>query len=284
MNVRLINRDWKLITSYFDQRLSDADKAKIETRRQQDPQFSQSLEEIIYVRRLLASLPQKRAPRNFTLAHAGVKAPRRALWLQPALSFVSIAAMLALVAVFSFNYLGAGTAPQAKQPQPAMMAAESNNAEPHAPMIINWNGAYSMGGGDSRTAAYSQADGIGGAGGPGFSLSQPGAGGGGPLESSELSPLVIEEPAIETLPELAAEAFIDEFAAASDLSTLILGLPNREDAGSIIRTIPTADLDQEPSIPTSPVNTQLMVITGVIAVLAGAGAFFLRKQSNASSR
>lgn len=59
MTERINYRDWKQISDYFDPRIASAEKAKISARRQEDPVFEQSLEEVQYIRYLLASLPKK---------------------------------------------------------------------------------------------------------------------------------------------------------------------------------------------------------------------------------
>lgn len=282
MTDRIDYRDWKLISDYFDPGIATAEKAKITARRQDDPVFEQSLEEIQYMRYLLASLPKKRAPRNFTLAAEMVKAPRRALWLQPALSFVSVAAMLALVTLFSFSFLNPGGIDQAKAPEMARMAAETADLEPAAPMIIHWNSYPAMGGGGGMAdqGGYSMADGLGGA--TDFSVPYVnpddsfGMGSGGPEESPENSLLTTEEPVVGTAPDSQDGPFTAEAKEATDLSRMILGVPNQENAGTILRTVPTADLQNSASKPLSSKNLW-MVIAGITAVLAGVGAFVLRK-------
>jgi len=284
MTERLNNRDWTLISAYLDARLSPSGKARVEERLKVDPLFKRSLNEIAYTRRLLASLPQKRAPRNFTLSAGMVKAPRRALWLQPALSFVSVAASVMLVVIFSFNYLGGGLMRQAQAPQAEMLAADNAVTEAAAPVIINWNPVLGMGGGGSDTVSkevYTGGDGIGGAGGPGFTLTAPGAGGGGPAELPESLPAPTEEPGAEILAEPAPDALAQEPAADADLSNLILGLPDSGEAGTMIIIMP---LRTEPPVapePLLPSRTLLMVIAGSIALIAGAAALILRKISNA---
>lgn len=282
MTERINYRDWKQISDYFDPRIASAEKAKISARRQEDPVFEQSLEEVQYIRYLLASLPKKRAPRNFTLSAETVKAPRKALWLQPALSFVSVAAMLALVTLFSFNFLNVGKINQANAPEMARMVAETADIEPAAPMIIQWNAYPGMGGGGGMTeeGGYSVTDGLGGA--TDFSLPSVNPedsfsmGGGGPVESPEQTLPDTEEPIVGISPELKSSPFTAESTEDSDLSRLILGVPNQEEAGTILRTVPTADQQNQASYPLSS-NNLWMALAGVIALLAGVGALLLRK-------
>ncbi len=282
MTERLNNRDWRLISAYLDERLSPSVRAKVDYRLNEDTHFKRSLDEIAYTKRLLASLPQKRAPRNFTLSAEYVKTPRRGLWLQPALSFVSVAAAVMLVVVFSYGYIGGGLSRASQAPQAEMLAADSALSESAAPVIINWNPILGMGGGDASTKEiYTGGDGIGGAGGPGFVLTNPGVGGGGPAESPGSLPAPTEMPGGEGLTAPTPEEQMEAPRTDSDLSGLILGLPDSEKAGTIIKTSPLrSEAPAEPQ-PRLPSRTLLMIITGVTAILAGAGALILRKISNA---
>ena len=173
-------KDWIQISAYLDEKLSTAEAARVNSRLASDPEFKQALNEIAYTRRMLWSLPKVRAPRNFTLSPEKVKAPVRQLWLQPAFSFVSIAAAAALVILFAGSYLLGG--PKTASPMVAQapeMSAELapdtvNKAagEPTNPPIINWNPMYGMGGGGGSDPVtdgyYGPGVGGGGAEGPGF--------------------------------------------------------------------------------------------------------------------
>ncbi|HQM54017.1 MAG TPA: hypothetical protein PLX29_00895, partial [Anaerolineaceae bacterium] len=81
MTERLTSRDWILISAYLDARLSPAASTRVEKRIQEDAHFKRSLEEVARLKQLLAALPQKRAPRNFTLAPEKAQKPLRGLWL-----------------------------------------------------------------------------------------------------------------------------------------------------------------------------------------------------------
>lgn len=296
MKERLTARDWKLISAYIDSRLSPTEITRVKARIQSDPQFKRSLDEIAYTRRLLQSLPEKRAPRNFTLSADKVKVPRKALWLQPVLSFVSIAAAVLLVVVFSSSYLFTGAkaaVPATMAPEAEMFTADQAAGEPTSPAIINWNPNLGMGGGSDAAARenYTGGGGIGGAGGPGWTVADPAVGGGTsdaipePLtavESVTLSTAVPEpQAAVETEPPITAlEEPLTELPSAksadgSDLSTLILGLPDEEERGSMLESQPP---------PSEPITRRLdsriwvMIISGATTLLAGAVALFLRRR------
>lgn len=300
MNDRMTDRDYELISAYIDSRLSPSENDRVKARVKSDPQFKQILDELTYTRRLLQALPQKRAPRNFTIASEKLSVPRRALWLQPALSFVSIASAVLLV-VFSSSYLLGGartSAPKVPAPESAMLAAEDATITAEAPVIINWNPVLGMGGGGDGT--YSGGVGGGGAGGPGWDISDTAVGGGAPDEGEDSLRESIEateipaEPATESpeqpapLPEVAAvtkEPEISSLAepqevspadstADDDLSTLILGIPDEEVQGQMIAK-EQAPVEREASQPFP--RTMIMIISGVVAILAGAVALFLRR-------
>ncbi|HOW91206.1 MAG TPA: hypothetical protein PK883_02715 [Anaerolineaceae bacterium] len=306
MNDRITDRDIELISSYLDSRLSPAENEKVRARLKSEPQFKQLLDEFTYTRRLLQALPQKRAPRNFTLSTEKAPIPRRAVWLQPALSFVSIAAAVMLVVVFSSSYLfGSARSSTAKEaaPEAAMLAAENASTEANPPAIINWNPVMGMGGGGGDMAAqevYTGGVGGGGAGGPGWDVSVPAAGGGTSDATEEPLPESPVEPGLAPAPveELPAEATaIPEVAAVTeeppltvmsepreldpaasnaegDLSSLILGIPDEEQQGQIMSSDQPPVVD-EPNRPD--LRSLLLIISGAVALLAGAAALVLRR-------
>jgi hypothetical protein len=160
-----------LISAYLDSRLTPSQTKNVVTRLETDAQFMAALNEISYTRRMLRALPQKRAPRNFTLPRETAKAPLKALWLQPVLSYASALSALLLVVIFVGSYLLGGRSLAAPVAQPAseMYAAGDAARESDSPPLINWNPIMGMGGGaPDGMGGYSGGDGIGGAGGPGF--------------------------------------------------------------------------------------------------------------------
>ena len=281
MNDRYLNRDVEQLSAYIDLRLSTAEKTKVETRLETDPAFKELFTELTYTRRLLQALPKKRAPRNFTLSADFAGSPRRTPWLQPALSFVSVAAALMLVVVFTSSYLlgGAKNAAPAAAPQAAELRAMEDSAEVTTPPIINWNPMLGMGGGGDDTYA----GGIGGAGGPGWDVTASDV-------ESELAPaeelpaepdLLLEEPVDEKAPltalaEPESEDPTLKKIEGDDLSTLILGVHGEESQGEILPSAADqAEMEHESrtGLPVIPI----MIISGIIAVLAGVTAILLRR-------
>lgn len=119
-------RDVELLSAYLDGQLSPFDSARLESRLASDPQLRAVMDDLRASRGLLRKLPQRRAPRNFTLTPkmAGLKAPEPRAY--PTLRFATALATLLLLVSFAVN----GFVP---------LAARSLAAAP-AP-------AYGMGGG-----------------------------------------------------------------------------------------------------------------------------------------
>jgi hypothetical protein len=273
MSNALTFKDWEMISAYLDERLSPPDCKRMETRLASDPDYKKSFDEIAYTRRLLRSLPQKRAPRNFTITPSNikVKSPVRIPWLQPALSFVSIAAVVGLVVIFAGTYLlrGAGAAkPAVYAPEMAADGYNQTAESSSTPVIINWNPIMGMGGGGGGTPDESgiYKGGIGG--GPGMVVQQPAPESVEPTAEPTVG--VLTAPLSTAIPESTTRT-----AGEGDLSSLILGLPNPEDEGKVIESESLRQSRAGLSISPQPI---LMIVSGVIAVLAGAAALILRRR------
>ncbi len=60
-------RDLELLSSYLDGQLKASDSNRLEARLKTDPELASALSDLRAARTLLRKLPQRRAPRNFTL-------------------------------------------------------------------------------------------------------------------------------------------------------------------------------------------------------------------------
>jgi hypothetical protein len=143
MTTQLNPQDWQTISAYLDGQLSKRDKAQFEARLQSQPELRKGLEEIQRTRMLLRSLPQRRAPRNFTLSPSMV--PKRYTIgrffpsLRLASALASFLLMLAFAGQFVLgrNILAMAVATQAPALQSAPSAAQTlKGAQP--PAIIVW--------------------------------------------------------------------------------------------------------------------------------------------------
>ena len=105
-------RDVEMLSAHLDANLSQADSARLEARLATDPELDSILQDLSQARSLLRRLPQRRAPRNFTLSpqRAGVRPP-----LPRAYPVLRLASALAAV-LFFFTFLGNSVALPAAEP------------------------------------------------------------------------------------------------------------------------------------------------------------------------
>jgi hypothetical protein len=136
--------DLEKLSAFLDGQLSKAEKARLESRLQEDKELVSVLEDLQQTRAILQKTPQHRIPRDFRLTPkmTGVRPPLPTL--VPAFSWASAAAMLLFIFTLGVNMLGhlASSSPA------TLMAA--------APMS---SGAYGVGGGPtiSQTPATDNA-------------------------------------------------------------------------------------------------------------------------------
>jgi hypothetical protein len=301
--------DWVQISAYLDGRLTPDQNAKFETLIDSDPELKQAVREFRYTKRMLASLPSKKAPRNFTLSPEKVKSSvRRTAWFQPVLGFVSVGAAIMLVVVFAGSTLlplfgsARSAAPMAAlAPENAIdnqkLAAESTSP----PMIIQWapNLATGLGGGGigggpggsggggdgsaGTTGLIGGGDGstpvgIGGGygGGPSTTISTP-----TPAVPTDQAGTQMATPAPTATQAVPTPTLVPTAtreptpAVTADPSLLILGLPAPGTGGE--------SLDRQGNLisvehKTIPVTTIVMIVLGGIALLSGAFAVIFRKR------
>ena len=99
-------RDIELLSAYLDGELKTSDSAKLETRLKSDPELVSVLNDLRATRTLLRKLPQRKAPRNFTLTRkmAGQNPPLPRTY--PAFRFVTAVATLLFFFSFGLNFVG----------------------------------------------------------------------------------------------------------------------------------------------------------------------------------
>jgi hypothetical protein len=107
-------RDVEKLSAYLDGQLKPSELARLESRLQTDPELASILKELRQTRGLLRQLPQRRAPRNFTLTPkmVGQKPPLPRTY--PAFRFATVLATLLLFFTFATNFMApllARTAP-----------------------------------------------------------------------------------------------------------------------------------------------------------------------------
>ena len=98
-------RDVEKLSAYLDNQLSQAETTRLESRIASNPGFTAALEAMRQSRSLLRHLPQRRAPRNFTLTPkmAGLRAPTPRV--VPILRYATVLATILLVITFAANTL-----------------------------------------------------------------------------------------------------------------------------------------------------------------------------------
>jgi anti-sigma factor RsiW len=136
-------RDVELLSSYLDGQLNPSDSARLEARLSADKDLREVMDDLREARGLLRRLPQRRAPRNFTLTPkmAGLKAPEPRAYPVFRLATV-LAAFLFLVSIAVNGF--------------APLAASRLAAAP-APVYGIGGGGGGGGPAESATAAEAQA-------------------------------------------------------------------------------------------------------------------------------
>ena len=99
-------RDLELLSSYLDGQLGPSDVSRLESRLKTDPQLADVLSDLRATRNLLRKLPQRRAPRNFTLTRKMVGQNPPLPRTYPLFRFASALATLLFFFSFGFNAVG----------------------------------------------------------------------------------------------------------------------------------------------------------------------------------
>jgi len=246
-------RDVEKLSAYLDGQLKPSEVARLESRLQTEPQLASILQDLRQTRSLLRQLPQRRAPRNFTLTPkmVGQKPPLPRTY--PVFRFATVLATLLLFFSFATNFM--------------------------APRL------------DRVAAPYPY--GIGGGGGGGAdpeSEMQMEAAPEAPLASDE-SPQPAEEPAMEepavptapTTPQKVPPPAPTDVAPAGEDSTRIeptLGAFGKSGVQELptdeALTQQTAPVGTPEPRPEKPISPTVQIALAVIALLSGLVALVLR--------
>jgi len=98
-------RDIELLSAYLDGQLKPSDSARLESRLKSDPELVAVMDDLRAARNLLRRLPQRRAPRNFTLTRKMVGQNPPLPRAYPFLRFATTLATLLLFFTFGLNFL-----------------------------------------------------------------------------------------------------------------------------------------------------------------------------------
>jgi anti-sigma factor RsiW len=126
---RLPSRDLERLSAYVDGALAPREQAELAARLAHEPDLRQGLDELRSLKAAMASLPERRVPRNFTLREADV-ARRTAGPLFPALRFATALASVLFVLTTALRVLPFPATLGASAPQ--MEVAAEFHAEPEA--------------------------------------------------------------------------------------------------------------------------------------------------------
>jgi negative regulator of sigma E activity len=100
------HRDVELLSAYLDGELKPSDSAKLEARLKTDPELASVLNDLRSTRALLRKLPQRRAPRNFTLTRKMVGQNPPMPRVYPLFRFATAFAAVLLFFSFAVNTMG----------------------------------------------------------------------------------------------------------------------------------------------------------------------------------
>jgi hypothetical protein len=241
-------RDVEKLSAYLDGQLKPSEIARLESRLKSDPELASILKELRQARSILRQLPQRRAPRNFTLTPkmVGQKPPLPRSY--PIFRFATVLATLLFFFTFVTNFM--------------------------APRLV-------------RTAApYPYGIGGGGGGGaePEMQLeaapTEPAAFAAPAIEA----PAAQEPPAEETAPPAMAAPAPTEMASSANDSTRVEPTVGPSEKSGV-QQAPTGEpfaqqpTPQEPAQtqpPASPINATLQTALAGLAVLSGLITLLLR--------
>jgi hypothetical protein len=160
MKAQISPKDWVLLSAYLDGELSARETARAEKKLRASQELRKTLEEMKRTRTLIQSLPRKRVPHSFALTPAMAEGkPNPFQRLFPVLSFVSVASIVAFIAIFLLQLtpnlsrdMTPMTLAMEAQAEKEMLSSDTDTS----PMIINWGGipyqqaAPGMGGGQDQ--------------------------------------------------------------------------------------------------------------------------------------
>ena len=98
-------RDIELLSAYLDGQLKSSDSTRLESRLKSDPELVAVMDDLRAARNLLRKLPQRRAPRNFTLTRKMVGQNPPMPRVYPFFRFATTLATLLLFFSLGLNFL-----------------------------------------------------------------------------------------------------------------------------------------------------------------------------------
>jgi hypothetical protein len=267
----------------LDGQLTPSEQKQVEEHLESDSAYNDALKKLHQTSLILRSLPQRPAPRNFTLSAEMNKKKVNLPSFFQIFRFSSAVAVLGLVMLLVFDFLPSLTQlilnqkDEVAQPPSITTVPAAVSNEP--PMIIIWETAPPevLGKGGGGGGGNGQAGVI-----PSYAIPQPDA------EPSALrsekgippaQPLSPQAPTLESPPEATLVApQITESEPAISGTGPILGIPPSNERGWILST-----LSIQPPTPSNEKVSYLRIsefVLGVLALLTGIIAFLVHKKQN----
>lgn len=245
-------RDVEQLSALLDEKLNPAEAARLQKQIETDPELRAIYDDLRQTRSLLRRLPQRRAPRNFTLkpSAARVRPPLPRLF-----PTFRLASALASILLF-FSLATNATLPR--------LTGMANNA----PLAYGMGGApeidRAMGGGGGEESAQLPI-------------------GGGLDEPAAEAPAAMEAPAEEAAPA-------PEEPAAKTVEPTAAAQPDAQPTLEAAAALPPVEEPQpvqeeplpmpEPPAPAAIVPVWALILLAVLAIASGAAAFWLRWQND----
>jgi anti-sigma factor RsiW len=125
-------RDVELLSAYLDGQLNPSDSARLESRLKSDSNLRRVMDDLRAARGLLRQLPERKAPRNFTLTRKMIGAKPPLPRAYPTFRFASAFAMVLLLLTFAVNGLAPGIYFGAAAPAAPAFGMGGGGGEPEA--------------------------------------------------------------------------------------------------------------------------------------------------------
>jgi anti-sigma factor RsiW len=242
MTNKISSRDLESLSAYLDGELSLKANQRLEARLESEPQLRSALEDLRRTRTLIRSAPALRAPRNFTLT------PQMAGVRDGRSASTSAFAMMRLASVLAVIFLVVAVVGElyagSRQPVTMQVAQDVQPAPEFAPGL--------------------------------------GGGGGGADESVESFAVPRESPALELESQASSEAPLEQVPEAAVEAAVPTSLPDRVEKSAPMPTPypPPEPVREAPARGWSFMRL-LQISLALVAIIAGAAAFFLRRSMRA---
>ena len=280
MNKSILEHDLELLSSYLDDQLPPSEQKLVETRLESDSTYKEAFEKLRRTSLILHSLPQRPAPRNFTLSAEVNKKKVNIPSFFQIFRFSSAVAVLGLVILLVFDFLpsfGQSVINQkleVAQAPAAAPAAKSNES----PMIIIWGPSQPEvlgkggggGGGDAQTGVITSNT-I-----PQLATEPSALSSESVVPPSQTLSPQVESTLVAPLEDILAAPQIKESESAISGTGPILGIPPSNERGRVLSI-----LSVQPLTPNTEKVSAMRIselVLGALALLTGIIAFLLHKK------